>query len=584
MAARLRSTVGFYNGGGVTPEPTPVPTTDLATYREIEWNDSTVKALCDVYGRLFTRYDSANGVYNGVAWTDEGLDKTFDSIEEHADAFLTLIQTYGHNDAVTGEGVDNVVINLDGTSTEFTFENGQCVPVPSLWQQGAVKTLFYRTLNDGTNDINVICDTDGKLVVGDGAEPSYLEYMLASDQIGFRTAHRDALIAAAGGSVVADVFSDNDGNYIMVSLDDYTVVADLDGIVVQGDITEWPVSNLVRSIQVHYSGGNVNIPVDKYGRVMVKHDADGNVNYTPWWVNGNQIAVFDDAADQVLVDAMRDHGYVDCLSFTQASDITVTLDGQSEHLVFGSGSKKFDMFVPGWQNAEPNLLYRSFALSGGTVISAVIDADSSGLAIIRNDGNDYFLRVVFNGSEVQALDMTLLSDYPGMSEATESTKLLGFFESSVPDQGDTHVLANTVDSEIFVVVLNQDGEYRDGSAEVPAAPAPTPIPANGVVQIFADEGCTMYLDNTEAISGQHSVYMRVNQDIPSGTAYLVSVSGPGNHRLEFNDGEIDVFGFWLANNVNLPLQASQIIEIPSAYQYSGQPAFSVDDCIYNFIS
>ena len=239
MAACLRSAVGFYNGGGVNPQPTPVPTTDLATFREIEWNGATVKVLCDTYGRLFTSYDSANNVYNGVAWTDEGLDKTFDSIEGHEEAFMALLSTYGHNDAVTGEGVDNVVISLDGSSTEFTFTEGQCVPVPSLWQQGAVKTLFYRTLNDGTKDINVLCDTDGKLIVGDGAEPSYLEYTVGSDQIGFRTANRDALIAAAGGSVVADVFSDNDGNYILVSLDGYTVVADLDGIVVQGDITQW---------------------------------------------------------------------------------------------------------------------------------------------------------------------------------------------------------------------------------------------------------------------------------------------------------------------------------------------------------
>lgn len=470
MAARLRSAAGFYNGGGVTPQPTPVPTTNLATFREIEWNGAPLKVLCDTYGRLFTLYDSANDVYTGLGWANAGLDMTFDSIEGHQEAFMSEVHRYGENPAVTRFGPDSAEVSIDGVATEFRFENGQCIPVPSLWQQGAVKTLFYRKLNDGTNDINVLCDTDGKLVVGEGENPSYFGYNVASDQIAERTANRDALIAAAGGSVVADIFSDNDGNYLLVSLDDYTVVADLDGIVLQGDITEWPVSTLVRSIQVPYSGGYVNIPVDKYGRVMVKHVADGNVNYTPWWVDGNQIAVFDDAADQVLVDAMRDHGYVDCLSFTQVSDITVTIDGQSEHLVFSSEAKKFNLFIPGWQNAEANLLYRSFTLTGGTEISAVIDAVSGGLAIVRNDGNDYFLKVVFDGSEVQALELALVSDYPGMSEVTAATKLLDFFESSVPDQGDTDVLANTVDSDIFVIVLNQDGEYRDGSAEVPAAP------------------------------------------------------------------------------------------------------------------
>lgn len=467
MAACLRSAVGFYNGGGgVTPTPTPTPTTDKATYRTLQWNGSTVKALCDVYGRLFTRYDSANDVYNGVAWTDEGLDKTFDSIDEHADAFLTLIRTYGHNDAVTGEGVDNVVINLDGTSTEFTFSDGQLVPVSSAWVNGSTSTLFRRTLNDGTNDVVVVCDAEGKLVLNTNGVGFYI-YNNEYGAINPRTINQSELVAAAGGSVLADTFGDNDGNYYLINLDGYTVCANDDGVVTVGDITEWPVSTLVRSIQVPFGGTNVNIPVDKYGRVMVKHVADGDVNYTPWWVDGNQISVFDDAADQVLVDAMRDHGYVDCLSFTQASDITVTIDGQSEHLVFSSESKKFNLFVPGWMNAQANMVYRSFTLTGGTEISAVVDAASGGLAIIRNDGNDYFLRVVFNGNEVQALEMTLLSDYPEMSEVTESTKLLSFFESSVPDQGDTDVLANTVDGDIFVVVLNQDGEYREGSARIP---------------------------------------------------------------------------------------------------------------------
>ena len=291
MAACLRSAVGFYNGGGVNPQPTPVPTTDLATFREIEWNGATVKVLCDTYGRLFTSYDSANNVYNGVAWTDEGLDKTFDSIEGHEEAFMALLSTYGHNDAVTSEGVDNVVVNLDGTSTEFTFTGGQCAPVPSLWQQGAVKTLFYRTLNDGTKDINVLCDTDGKLIVGDGAEPSYLEYQVASDQIGFRTANRDALIAAAGGSVVADVFSDNDGNYILVSLDGYTVVADLDGIVVQGDITAWsapsrPTNQLYVRLSndveylTNYNGQALRLIVANDGNYFVSvHSEDGQVTF-----------------------------------------------------------------------------------------------------------------------------------------------------------------------------------------------------------------------------------------------------------------------------------------------------------------
>lgn len=545
MAACLRSAVGFYNGGGVTPEPTPVPTTDLATYREIEWYGAPVKALCDVYGRLFTRYDSANDVYNGVAWDDEGLDKTFDSIEGHDSEFLTLINTYGHNDAVTGEGVDNVVINLDGTSTEFTFTDGQCVPVPSLWQQGAVKTLFYRTLNDGTNDINVLCDTDGKLIVGDGADPSYLEYTVASDQIGFRTANRDVLIAAAGGSVVVDVFSDTDGNYILVSLDGYTVVADLDGIVVQGEITEWPVSNLVRSIQVPYSGGNVNIPVDKYGRVMVKHVADGNVNYTPWWVDGNQIAVFDDAADQVLVDAMRDHGYVDCLSFTQASDITVTIDGQSENLVFDNSTKKFDKIIRVWQNGATNLAMRYFYLAGNTIIAAAVDTESGGLATINTNGSTDFIQVEISQDGSQQLNFLPLSDYPGLSEIAPTQKLLEFFEVSIPDIGDTDVLANTVGNNVFVIVVDQDGNYRNGSAELnnkmPLFRHVLDYGSNWNVASFYDDKYVVDGDDLLRIddgTGKWFWAVEASAALPSGHTRGVDVTG----RTSKYNGQFTVYG------------------------------------------
>lgn len=542
MAACLRSAVGFYNGGGVNPQPTPVPTTDLATYREIEWNGAPLKVLCDTYGRLFTNYDSANDVYTGLGWADAGLEETFDSIESHQEAFMSEIHRYGENPAVTRFGPDNAEVNIDGFATEFQFENGECVPVPSLWQQGTVKTLFYRKLNNGGTGIDVLCDADGKLIVSEGENPSYVEYVVSSEQIGLRTANIEALIAAADGSVVADILSDNDGNYLLVSLNDYTVVADLDGIVLLGEITVWPVSALVRSIQVPYSGGNVNIPVDKYGRVMVMHVADGNVNYTPWWVDGNQIAVFDDAADQVLVDAMRDHGYVDCLSFTQVSDITVTIDGQSEHLIFGSETKKFNMFVPGWQNAEANLLYRSFTLTGGTEISAVIDADSGSLAIVRNDGNDYFLRVVFNGSEVQALELTLVSDYPGMSEATTATKLLDFFESSVPDLGDTDVLANTVDGDIFVIVLNQDGEYRDGSAEVPAEPTPNLFyrvcPVNDIATpVIVDEDgevCYVNHDGNFSVLRYNVATGVITEDSTDAVMDACAAFTQGDHELQLS--------------------------------------------------
>ena len=290
MEGQLCCSVGFLGGGSVTPSPTPTPTTEKATYRVLQWNGSSVKALCDVYGRLFTRYDSANDVYNGVAWTNEGLDKTFDSIDEHADAFLTLIHTYGHNDAVTGEGVDNVVINLDGTSTEFTFTDGQLVPVSSAWANGSTPTLFKRTLNDGTDDVVVVCDADGKLVLNTSGE-GYFIYNNESDAISPRSNNQSALVTAAGGSVLADTFGDNDGNYYLISLDGYTVCANDDGVVTVGIVNELVSADIVwKNAPDSFTGpkiiatnhdGQVIIVNDKGTDLLIYKDNYDHVSFTP---------------------------------------------------------------------------------------------------------------------------------------------------------------------------------------------------------------------------------------------------------------------------------------------------------------
>lgn len=235
-----------------------------------------MKALCDVYGRLFTRYDSSNDFYNGVAWTDEGLDKSFDSIDEHESAFMTLLKTYGHNDAVTGEGVDNVVINLDGTSTEFTFTDGQLVPVSSAWANGTTPTLFKRTLNDGTADVVVVCDADGKLVLTTSGNAYY---KIINGGIGESISNLSTLVTAAGGSVEATTFGDNDGNYYLINLDDYTVVADDNGIVTVGTIGDWVNPN--PSVLYRTTPNGLRNMVDKEGKIYYLA-INGQERYMNW--------------------------------------------------------------------------------------------------------------------------------------------------------------------------------------------------------------------------------------------------------------------------------------------------------------
>lgn len=232
MEQRIRNTAGFYDGAGVTPAPTPVPTTDQATYRVVEWNGASVKVLCDKYGRLFVLKDTTSDNIDGVAWTAEGIDNTFDNIDQHEQAFTEIIHTYGYNDAVRSIGVDNYVIEIGGEEVEFRFQDGQLVPVASQWQQGATPMFFYRTLNDGTNVVTVVCDPHGKLYVIDN------DGYLIKGQNGYAWsigAAPQALVTNAGGKVTMDAYTDEDETTI-ISMDGYTVVIDLDGLVTVGEI------------------------------------------------------------------------------------------------------------------------------------------------------------------------------------------------------------------------------------------------------------------------------------------------------------------------------------------------------------
>lgn len=198
---------------------------------------------------------------DGVAWTDAGIDQTFDNIDQHEQDFTEIVHTYGYNDAVRRFGVNNYVIEIGGEEVEFSFANGQLVPVASQWQQGATPMFYYRTLNDGTNDVTVVCDADGKLCVieNDG--------YLIKGQNGYAWsigAAPQALVTNAGGKVTMTAYTDEDETTV-ISMNGYTVVIDLDGLVTVGAITAYGVIPVSGKVQIFanedctaYATGTVN--------------------------------------------------------------------------------------------------------------------------------------------------------------------------------------------------------------------------------------------------------------------------------------------------------------------------------------
>ena len=261
MEQRICYTAGFYAGAGVTPAPTPVPTTDQATYRNVTWNGATIKALCDVYGRLYVNQQliSGDNYFAGIAWDDNGIVSGFDSDDE---AFMQIILTYGCNDAVTSYNETSATVTINDESVVFNFTNGQLVPVTSAWQQGSTPMFFYRTVNDGSSDVTVVCDPEGKLYVSDN------DYYILRVNDGFAWstgAASQTLITNCGGKVAMDVAAGDDNLMTVISMDDYTVVFNEDGVVTVGRIEEL-------SLKERNITEGAAILVDQLGKVVYFSD------------------------------------------------------------------------------------------------------------------------------------------------------------------------------------------------------------------------------------------------------------------------------------------------------------------------
>lgn len=77
---------------------------------------------------------------------------------------VTLLSKYGYNDALTIEN-NNVTINDNDETEQLTWDSAAMdftVDV-DMFQNGA-QNMYFRTVNDGTQDVTVLCNADGKAI------------------------------------------------------------------------------------------------------------------------------------------------------------------------------------------------------------------------------------------------------------------------------------------------------------------------------------------------------------------------------------------------------------------------------------
>ena len=237
------------------------------------WNGGTVKALCDVYGRLYVNEQDSSGenYFAGIAWNDNGIVSGFDSDDE---AFMQIILTYGCNNSVLSYNETSATVTINGESVVFNFTNGQLVPVTSAWQQGSTPMFFYRTVNDGTNNLTVVCTPDGKLYVDDN--DNYIKRV--NDGFAWSTgAASQTLITNCGGKVAMDEAAGDDNLMTVISMGDYTVVFAEDGNVTVGAIMTYDVMRRYNEYD------NKTWMVDKDGKVLQFNSGSNR----GWYVENN---------------------------------------------------------------------------------------------------------------------------------------------------------------------------------------------------------------------------------------------------------------------------------------------------------
>lgn len=318
-----------------------------------------------------------------------------------------------------------------------------------------------------------------------------------------------------------------------------------------------------------YGGsGDVYVLADEYGRVIVEHVEDGDYYQCVAWVDGETRFDFDSASDTELVNLMKNRGFVEGLTIGENLDVTVNIGRLTETYVWDAEKAEFDYDFDSWVNGSRTLTTKWFAKSDGTPELVVVNSASEPVYFYDGDeGTQRCLVVNYPGDEEQYFSLDLASEHPELT----SWHSVECYESTAPGEGmaTLNIVNFGPDDNIFVITINEDGEYREGSALVPIAPEPAPIDVVGAAQVFNDPFCSQYADGSE-----EDVYLRVNRSFgygdkktwgsyqTMGSSLIIYTPTQGEPDSTY---KVEVWIDWHSGNVTGPIEAGTVIRCHSPY-------------------
>ena len=180
-----------------------------------------MQVLTDTYGRILTQYTQDGDYRTACVYVPGGNRFDWDTASDPE--LVTLLGKYGYNDAMTIEN-SNVTINDNGETETLIWDSAAMdftVDV-DMFQNGS-QNMFFRTVNDGSRDITVLCDADGKAIVAPTlGEYSGVLFSVANNGAEIDTITSDSSISAAaviqacGGSVNVTALDAGESVFLLV--------------------------------------------------------------------------------------------------------------------------------------------------------------------------------------------------------------------------------------------------------------------------------------------------------------------------------------------------------------------------------
>lgn len=204
-----------------------------------------MQVLTDTYGRILTQYTEDGDYRTACVYVPGDSRIDWDTLSDQE--LVTLLGKYGNNDALTIEN-NNVTIDDNGESEMLIWDSAAMdftVDV-DVFQNGP-QNMYFRTVNDGTSDVTVLVNADGKAIT----TPTLGEYTgvlfsVANNGTEIDTItegssiSREGIINACGGSFNVTALDAGSSVFLLV-MGTHVQYCNADNLATTPSVAEWPI-------------------------------------------------------------------------------------------------------------------------------------------------------------------------------------------------------------------------------------------------------------------------------------------------------------------------------------------------------